>query len=232
MMKLKGFTLTELLIALAVLGLLIAVLMPVISNLLPDQNALMAKRGYYAIQTIVSDMINDEACYPDMTQAVSDKRIGFDDGYGYADCMKWGGSENTGAISTDNTTSKTNKFITLFKNKLDIDKADGETDTTANFKTKDGMKWKIQTTDTDVGFSNNTASSYIRIAIDTNGDSDPNCSQASKADSTIATGTTCSGRESGYDIFTVKVYADGNLEIEDQWAKDAVKLNKNVTQSN
>lgn len=222
-MKLRGFTLTELLIALAVLGLLIAVLMPVISNLLPDQNALMAKRAFYGIQTIVGDMINDEACYPDMSQAVSDTRIGFDDGYGYADCLKWGGSENTASITTEN---KTNKFIVLFKNKLDTaNNAD------ATFTTKDGVRWNIQSTGTGEGFTNNSSSSYIRIAVDTNGLEDPNCSQSGNAAATFATGTTCNGRTSGFDIFTVKVYADGGLDIEDTWAQDAVKLNKNITTS-
>ena len=54
----KAFTLTELLIALAVLGLLIAILTPIISNLIPEQNALMAKRSYYAVQTLISDMLD------------------------------------------------------------------------------------------------------------------------------------------------------------------------------
>ena len=61
-MKNKAFTLTELLIALAVIGVLIAILLPVISNLMPDQNSLMAKRAYYAVQTITSDLLNNEAC--------------------------------------------------------------------------------------------------------------------------------------------------------------------------
>ena len=36
-MKIKAFTLTELLIALAVIGVLIAILLPVIFNIMPDQ---------------------------------------------------------------------------------------------------------------------------------------------------------------------------------------------------
>lgn len=222
-MKLKGFTLTELLIALAVLGLLIAILTPVISNLLPDQNALMAKRTFYAIQTITSDLINDEACYPDITQAIldSDKRVGFDDGWGYADCMKWGGVENTDKIDTANATDK---FILLFKDRLDT-----TSNTEASFQTGDDVRWLIQSTGTGEGFTNNNANSFIRIAVDTNGSENPNCSQAGKAAATIATGgNSCTGRTSDFDIYTVKVYADGRLEIEDEWAKKAVKLSKNV----
>ena len=61
----KGFTLTELLIALGVIGMIVAILVPIIFNLIPDQSVLMAKRAYYSIQTVVSDLINDEGCYPD-----------------------------------------------------------------------------------------------------------------------------------------------------------------------
>ena len=87
----KAFTLTELLIALGVVGVLAVILMPVITNMLPDQNAIMAKRAYYTVQNVVSDMINNGECYPDTSKAASAdlKRIGFDDGYRYPNCENW-----------------------------------------------------------------------------------------------------------------------------------------------
>ena len=42
----KAFTLSELLIALGVIGILCAILLPVIFNLMPNQNTMMAKRAY------------------------------------------------------------------------------------------------------------------------------------------------------------------------------------------
>ena len=60
----KGFTLTELLIALAVIGVLIAILMPVIMNIMPNQKVMMAKRANYTIESVVSNLLNDSACYP------------------------------------------------------------------------------------------------------------------------------------------------------------------------
>ena len=225
-MKLKAFTLTELLIALAVLGLLIAILMPIISNLLPDQNALMAKRAYYAAQTIVSDLINDEACYPDHTQSdyidpvtgESDQRVGFDDGYGYADCVKWGGVENTDSIDAEDSASK---FVTLFKNKLDINPNNDEG---AVFETRDGVRWAI-----DAGFTANDPDSMARITVDVNGGENPNCSQSANANATLKTGESCEARTDDFDIFVIDVYADGRMEIEDQWAIEAVDINKDVT---
>lgn len=65
----KAFTLTELLVALGVIGILCAILLPIIFNIMPNKSTIMAKRVYYTVQTVVSDLINDEACYPDLTSA-------------------------------------------------------------------------------------------------------------------------------------------------------------------
>ena len=97
----KAFTLSELLIALGVIGILCAILLPVIFNLMPNQNTMMAKRAYYIVQSVVADIINDEACYPDKSSATTaDKRLGFDDGYGYSNCTLWGGGAHTETIET------------------------------------------------------------------------------------------------------------------------------------
>lgn len=219
-MKLKAFTLTELLIALAVLGLLIAILAPIISNLLPEQNALMAKRSYYAAQTLVSDLLNDEACYPDHTQSVyGDQRVGFDDGYGYADCAKWGGVENTGSIDEENAGSK---FVTLFKNKLDVSR---DISGASVFETRDGIWWAIDA----ANLAENDPNSYLTITVDVNGGENPNCAQAEGASASL--GQVCEGRADDFDIYSIKVYADGKMEIQDQWAIEAVDINKDVTGS-
>ncbi len=232
-MKLKAFTLTELLIALAVLGLLIAILTPIISNLLPEQNALMAKRSYYAAQTLVSDMINDEACYPDNSQSVYKdasgnykyRRVGFDDGFGYADCIKWGGVEHTESVADDGEDSAT-KFIVLFKNKLDIKGDNAENADSDIFETRDGMRWAIEP-----DFTANNKDSYAKISVDVNGGENPNCGQSGEAPSELQTGSDCAARTDDFDIYTIKVYADGKMEIVDQWAIDAVDINKDVTGS-
>ncbi|MDY6309889.1 MAG: prepilin-type N-terminal cleavage/methylation domain-containing protein, partial [Cyanobacteriota bacterium] len=44
--KIGAFTLSELLIALGVIAILTAISMPIIHNLLPDQNVVMAKRAF------------------------------------------------------------------------------------------------------------------------------------------------------------------------------------------
>ena len=81
----NAFTLSELLIALGIIGILTAILMPIFFNLMPDQNALMAKRAFYTTETVISDLLNDPDCYPKILA-----RAGLDDGMGYTKCSNWG----------------------------------------------------------------------------------------------------------------------------------------------
>ena len=92
----SAFTLAELLVALAVIGILIAILMPLIMNIMPNQKVVMAKRAHYTVETAVSNLLNDSACYPD-----EDDRVGLANGWGYADCDLWGGTSNQGTIATE-----------------------------------------------------------------------------------------------------------------------------------
>ncbi len=229
-MKNKAFTLTELLIALAVIGVLIAILLPVISNLMPDQNSLMAKRAYYAVQTITSDLLNNEACYPDKSQAPDiDAREGFDDGYGYADCTMWGGRYNEDYIGTEDANSK---FLTLFVNKLDLkNNSDdnsviiGEGETTKEFQTKDNMVWTAQNMNLAHNDSEGADTPSIEFVIDVNGADKPNCKSPEDAE-----GTNCL-KKKDFDKFTVKISADGKLEILEDWAKKAVGIDYDITGS-
>ena len=224
-MRIKAFTLTELLIALAVIGVLIAILLPVIFNIMPDQNALMAKRAYYAVQSVTSSLINDEACYPNKTQTLSsDARDGFDDGYGYADCIMWGGKYNEGSIDEEDANSK---FLTLFINKLDLKNNNAENsvnldgESTYEFVTKDSMVWTAQNMNLD--HSNTNPS--IEFMIDVNGPDKPNCKSPSDTE-----GTNCD-KKKDFDRFTVKINAEGNLDILEDWAKKAVGVDFDITGS-
>ncbi|MBR1425762.1 type II secretion system protein [bacterium] len=206
-MKKLAFTLTELMVALGVIGIVAAVLIPVIFNFMPDQNILMAKRAYYTTQEVVSDLINDDNCYPDKsTLSGTDAKVGFD--FKSVDP----GAVCSGAV----TTSADAKFIALFKSRLDL-KSSG-----TPFITKDGMEWTFTT-----GTGKNTfdcsetdkTTCYLTLKVDVNGsDSKPNC------------GDSCSdGRKKGFDVFTMKIYADGDIDINDNWAKAAVHVGKDIT---
>lgn len=220
----KAFTLTELLVALGVIGILCAILLPVVFNLLPNRNVIMAKRAYYAAQTVVADLINSEACYPDKTSAVSGKRIGFDDGFGYPNCSLWGGDDNTSTI--ENEGSAATKFKTLFEDKLGVlpsNNSPNDQFTTTN----DGMEWSF----TSPAFTTSGDGGSILLTVDVNGSDKPNCgSGVDYATELGNAGTDCATRTTGFDRFQMKIYGNGKMEIVDAWAQDAVKVNKDITE--
>ena len=189
----KAFTLTELLIALGVIGVLAAILLPVISNLLPDQNAIMAKRAYYATQNIVSEMINDADCYPDMSRSKNKvlKRIGFDDGYKYPNCELWkadtsddsedyykeGEGRPVGySVGDPKEYYADVKFMDYFRSLLDLagnsnDEFNAGAHSVIAFATKDGMHWYFRPNYGDLGFN----ASGNRICRDSNNPSGKKC---------------------------------------------------------
>ncbi len=59
--KLKGFTLAELMIVLAVLAVIAAVLMPTVFNSMPDENRLKFKKGYYTLKRTIDALVNSDA---------------------------------------------------------------------------------------------------------------------------------------------------------------------------
>ncbi|MBO7671958.1 prepilin-type N-terminal cleavage/methylation domain-containing protein [bacterium] len=61
----KSFTLSEIMIAMTVLGIIVAACVPIILNMTPNKNAIMLKKAYYATVDIVKDLVNDPVYYPD-----------------------------------------------------------------------------------------------------------------------------------------------------------------------
>lgn len=224
----NAFTLTELLVALGVIAILCAILLPIVFNMMPNQNIIMAKRAYYTTQTIVSDLLNDEACYPDRTVAITDKRIGFDDGYGYPNCKEW---DSAALIETEGNSK--DKLVTLFKEKLGI------TTVGDSFDTDDSISWSF----TEANFSPTAdKGGSIKLTVDVNGtddDAKPNCGgngTEGYAYSGALGGTeeACKNRTNGYDRFQMIIYGNGKIDIaaNDIWAINAVKINRNITSDN
>ncbi len=251
----KAFTLTELLIALGVIGVLAAILMPVITNMMPDQNAIMAKRAYYTVQNVVSDMINNGDCYPDTSKAASDsfRRIGFDDGFPYPNCEKWKGDPYLGDVCQDldndgecdkdaedqiiwishdgdsNEGDAGKKFSDIFKNTVDLKE---EITSTNRFTTKDGIDWQFSNLDHFKNFKND-ASKFAIVYIDINGEKGPNRRDTGEYLSTLFDRSVDikaydEDNPATYDVFSMEIYEDGRVTIRDEWAKRAVDINNDL----
>ena len=64
MARKRGFTLAELMIVLAILGVIAAILTPLIFNAAPDENKLRFRKAYYTIQRATDAVLNSDT-YPE-----------------------------------------------------------------------------------------------------------------------------------------------------------------------
>lgn len=201
MNKLKGFTLAEILIAMLVLGIIIAASVPVILQMTPNKNAVMMKKAYYTTETIVESLINDTTYYPDDSKGFEDSTV-----------VKIPGT-------ADDCPSAT-KLQCLFASKLNIKEDLSTICTTAPpnpiiVTTMDGMSWNLS------GLSNSSADGSLSIDVDGAdngvaayfGGACPNSESWS-------TGV-CIGDPSGYtlkkvDRMEIKIAKDGILSIHGQ----------------
>ena len=236
-MRKTAFTLSELMIALTVLGLLCAALLPAIVRTMPNQNKVMIKRAYYTTANIVSDMINDPNLYPPIDSNGFSK-VGFDN----MEEVTYAGQNYGGTTIQD----KAAKFIGLFAAHLNVDgeiedECPAETVTTDPdappiaspggqsykdvcrlFTTPDGINWDLRTKYHPEGFGSDT---HV-ITVDVNGDKKPNCLQGdSDADNA------CKSRTKNFDRFSMEISNDGTIEIPEAqtWAREALQVSSSLT---
>lgn len=222
----KGFTLSELMVAMAVLGVLCAVVLPMVMNNNPNQNKMMIKKAYYTVSEIVSDLINDEALYP---------TIGEDE-------TVYVGFDNQESVNLHGKTySGESKFAELFATKLNLDSevedscadfvsvGENETGETSkkcrSFTTQDGMIWDITESKAQIMVGNKKIESKVRrIRVDVNGDAPPNCTQ-----DTIT--PACSKRTNNFDQVTINVADNGKISIPNvqTWAQEAIEVSSSLT---
>lgn len=207
----KGFTLTELMVAFAVIGILVAVVTPAIVKTRPNKNKMMVKKTFYATEQIVSSLINDEGLYPDMREACRLNQDNNDDIY-----CAWGFDYTHDAKFEGDVYKGENKFGALFKSRLNVSNntgsKDGEapedTDYYPVFYTSDGVKWDLTGTKgaweskkEKVGtFDNQTNGAGIgKILIDVDGDAGASID--------------CTDGQEDCDRYEIQILANGKLRI-------------------
>lgn len=226
MKKLKGFTLTELMVAMGVIGILVAVVTPAIMKTRPNKNKMMIKKSFYTAEQIVSTLINDERLYPDM-KGICDRGVveGEDPtkvycafGFDYDNSVRYEGETYAG-----NT-----KFADLFASRLNVKTED---ETNHIYYTTDGIKWDLSQTvgawtkgqDTPGKFGDQTNAAGVgKITVDVNGDEAPNCRESNE---------NCSADD--FDQYVIEILATGKMRIDSTDAKavDYATINTSIKDS-
>ena len=212
MRRLKGFTLTELMIALAVIGILVAVVTPTIMKTRPNKNKMMIKKTFYTTEQIVSSLINDARLYPDMREACETGAEASENFY-----CAWGFDAEDSVTYEGETYSGDTKFEGLFRSKLNV-----KSGTDSVFYTTDGVKWDLSKTEgawTKEKLSPADAG-VAEILIDVNGDDPPNARQAASS-------------EDDFDQYVIEIMATGKLKIADEDTKaiEFVTINTSIRDS-
>ncbi|MEE3348433.1 MAG: type II secretion system protein [Candidatus Gastranaerophilaceae bacterium] len=214
--KRKAFTLAEVMITLAVLGILASIILPAVSRIRPNKSKAMFKKAYYVAERMVYELVNDQDLYPS-----NGSYVGFD---------------NTATASylgieypTNNTGSSANagegaKFCQLFARKLNTASDDiycdaahsvptgGGTFKAPSFITSDGIHWYMPYSD----FKPINTKNYIYV--DVNGPKAPNCR---------CTDANCYDCATP-DIFQIVLLPDGKMSVESTIEKAYLKSNDSM----
>lgn len=153
-MKKLGFTLSEVIIALGIVGIVATITTPMISSLIPDKNKALVLKTYKIISGINEDLLNTPAYYlaPTKDQASLDY------------CIKLGCTQPPKLEGlTGNEFSGTNKYPRLLAYHLDTEGAV----TSSKFVTIDKAVWTFSGAHTATGGN-------VEITVDFNGDKGPN----------------------------------------------------------
>lgn len=236
-----GYTLAEVLVSLTVIGIIAAVAIPMIMNVIPNKSAIMIKKAYYTVDNVVKLLINDSYYYPDMksnclqgnddgelvtitnTDTANNCYLGFD----YVENLPLTIKSSGGTIS-NSASNKRHKLVYLFTSYLDAVKpfSDYIKENGDDFQfveTSDGMVFNLSDLLCFIDASGQvTNSAYCSIKIDVNGKEGPN----SFAPAYNSNKPKCNGyskwtpsktannyEKKRFDRFELYVYKDGSIEI-------------------
>lgn len=130
-MKKRGFTLTEILIAVGLIGIIAAITVPSVSNIMPNQDKLKVLKIYKTVTDINEDLLNDTSLY--LPEEINENMCTG------LDCTQ-------PPMNPDfNNIQGSRKYIRLLTNNLKLQER-GSIDSGANparFITADGNVWEL-----------------------------------------------------------------------------------------
>lgn len=230
----KGFTLSETLITIFVIGVIAAIIIPALTKSMPSNNKVMFKKAYSTLGQTINNLSNDSVHYPSNMTAVNDDNETVSRGFNYT--CKTLSADGYTCASYYSTPS--NKFAYLFADQVNIaDSVSGSAGETGtwSFTTSDGVVWTIwisvadstngsaasgvaQTTNT-YQFPMSSTLYTTKVMVDINGAKAPNCT----ADTTGNTyGFNYLNTCSDPDRFIFGIRYDGKIQVSGSGSSDAI----------
>lgn len=230
-----GFTLGETLIALGIIGVLAAILLPFVLKAKPDDNKIMYLKAYDTLTSNIHSLASNTSLFA-FSSNLDDKED--KDAGAQIDCERLPFLNdsmpiNSGDYSDDSNKDKYSgetKFCNLLAESFGINNANCKKDDIYQFNAenfnkqfsdnitftlKNGMQFYVtQPVERSIDFDNNTATYQRDIYVDINGDKGPNC---------IYNSASCQKP----DRFKFEIFADGELIPADPMGKMYIKGRRN-----
>ena len=204
----KGFTVSEVMVTLVLVGVLAGILVPQIMNMRPSTEKVMFRKAYSTIETAVSELINNLAAYPVvMDDSVDTPSERVEQGFHNQDMT---------SATTNIPAGTVNKFCYLLSQQLNIVGSAACTDPNTNtFTTSDGIAWTVYTPTPPFPMSSTDYSTLI--TVDVNGQNAdgtaklPNCSTKALINPAVSK---CASANVIPDTYQIGVRYDGKLNID------------------
>ena len=149
-MKKLGFTLSELLITLGIIGVAAALAAPAVTNLMPDKNKMMFMKNYKELTTITEKMLNDKELYSTKYEIAerdidkdNDGDIDYYMGEKYPICVGLACTSKTTKAELGDGFGGLNKYASLLAYYFGVE-ARGTAAQGVNFQTNDGTYWFVK----------------------------------------------------------------------------------------
>ena len=164
----KGFTLAEVLVTIAIIGVISAIVLPIMKDVTPNREQVMLKKAYYLVSRNVNEMINDEDLYPerDNENLSGFSNVDIHDQTADGRQARFHGQEYSG----------NSKFCNIMAARMNVKgnvvcNAARTLAQGGNFTTADGIIWSVPVNN----FNRGGANVNQTIQVDVNGISGKNC---------------------------------------------------------
>lgn len=218
----KGFTLTEMLIAIGIIGVIAAITIPILLKNIPSQKESTKKKADYLVEQIVNQLYDDDIMYPKTKEFT----VGF---------------QNTEkATILDPASHKLvdyegdTKFCKLFASRMVLASGskivcenERSEDTShlargkKSFTAKDGIEWYLPVT--------SFAQGAAEIMVDVNGPDGKNCVEGEKYKDALGLEHTCTAKDADRFIYYVKTNGTISLKKPTNVQKNNFQINVKLT---